>query len=324
MDTSYLVMGVLLFVSVVLALEGLYQVWATKHSTEAKRLAARLRLLDGSPAASPLSIDRLDVAHRASWLPSDALVQLRPLRALNEHVCTSGTGRSMAELLVASLILAASWLVAGALQGWAVMVTILAAATAAGLPWWWLEQRRNQRLKRLEQQLPETLDFMTRALRAGHTLPSAIQMAANETPDPMAKELRQLFDETNFGMSLPEALLRLAQRVPIDDMRYFAVAVMIQREAGGNLTELFEKLASLIRARMKLHGQVRSISAEGRMSAWVLVLMPLFVAGLMSVTSPELLSLLWTDPIGQRLLTGALFLMVVGGLWMRRIVRIQV
>lgn len=324
MDASYFIMGVLLFVSVVLSLEGLYHLWAAKHSAEAKRIAARLRFLDGGPAASPLSIDRRDAPQQLSWLRSEVLAQLRLVRALHEHVRTSGTGRTLSELLLGSLLLSAAGLLAGLLQQWGAAAVALLTLLGAVLPWWWLGQRRNQHIKRLEQQLPQALDFMGRALRAGHTLPSAIQMVSEEMSNPIAKEFRQLFDETNFGMSQSEALLRLAQRVPLDDMRYFAVAVMMQRESGGNLTELFDKLAGIVRARIKLQGQVRSISAEGRMSAWVLVLMPIVVSGLMSVTSPQLLSLLLTDPVGRRLVAGALVLMVLGGLWMRRIVRIQV
>jgi tight adherence protein B len=324
MDTGYLLFGVLLFVAVVLTLEGLYHLWAARHSAEARRIAARLRFLDGAPATAALSIDRLDTAQRQDWLTSGLLAQLGPAQRLREMVRTSGTGRKARELLLASVVLGLVAAVAALARGLGVVPALTLAVAGAALPWLWLGRRRGQHLKRLEQQLPLALDLMSRALRAGHTMPTAIKMVGEEMSDPMAREFRQMSDETNFGMSQPEALMRLAQRVPLEDMRFFAVAVIIQREAGGNLTELLDNMAFIVRSRIKLFGQVRTLSAEGRMSAWVLGVMPFFVAGLMQFTSPEFISVLWTDPAGREFVTGALVLMAVGALWMRSITRIRV
>jgi tight adherence protein B len=324
MDTAYMLFGVLLFVAVVLALEGLYHLWAARHSAEAKRIAARLRFLDGESPAAPLSIDKQDPAQQQGWLHSSFLSQLTLLQQLHETVRTSGTGRKLHELLLASVTLGLVAAVALLARGLGAVAALTLAATAAALPWLWLAQRRAKHLKRLEQQLPLALDLMSRALRAGHTLPTAVKMVSEEMSNPMAAEFRQMFDETNFGMSQAESLIRLAQRVPLEDMRFFAVAVMIQREAGGNLTELLDNLASIVRARIKLLGQVRTLSAEGRLSAWVLGLMPFVVAALLHITSPEFIALLWTEPAGRRFVTGALVLMALGALWMRGITRIRV
>jgi tight adherence protein B len=324
MDTGYLLFGVLLFVAVVLALEGLYHLWAARHSAEAKRIAARLRFLDGAPAAAPLSIDRLDPAQQQDWLNKGMLAQLGPAQRLRKMVRTSGTGRKARELLLSSVVLGLIAIVAALARGLGGVAALTLAASAAVLPWLWLAQRRTKHLKRLEQQLPLALDLMSRAMRAGHTLPTAVKMVSEEMSDPMAAEFRQMFDETNFGMAQAESLMRLAQRVPLDDMRFFAVAVMIQREAGGNLTELLDNMASIVRSRIKLLGQVRTLSAEGRLSAWVLGLMPFVVAGLLNVSSPEFISALWTEPAGRKFSSGALALMAVGALWMRGITRIRV
>lgn len=324
MDQGFILFGVLLFVAVVLALEGLYHLWATRHSAEAKRIAARLRMLDGAPPQAPMSLERLDPAQQQGWLHDGLLGQLQPVQQLHDWVRASGTGRTLGQLLLTSAMLCLAGILLALLQGVGGLVALACAPTLAALPWIWVAQRRAKRIERLQQQLPLALDLMGRALRAGHTLSSALKMAGDEVPDPLGCEFRQLCDEVNFGMSMSEALPRLSQRVPLADMRYLTVAVMIQREAGGNLTELLDGLAALVRSRFKLYGQVRTYSAEGKLSAWILGLMPFVVAGFMQLTNPEFLATLWTDPTGRKLAGSALVMIAVGALWMRQIIRIRV
>jgi tight adherence protein B len=324
MDQGFILFGVLLFVAVVLALEGLYHLWTTHHSAEAKRIAARLRMLDGAPPQAPMSLERLDPAQQQGWLHDSLLGQLQPVQQLHDWVRTSGTGRTLGQVLLASAMLCLAGILLALLQGAGGLVALACAPTLAALPWIWVVQRRAKRIERLQQQLPLALDLIGRALRAGHTLSSALKMAGDEVSDPLGCEFRQLCDEVNFGMSMSEALPRLSQRVPLADMRYLAVAVMIQREAGGNLTELLDSLAALVRSRFKLCGQVRTYSAEGKLSAWILGLMPFVVAGFMQLTNPEFLATLWTDPTGRKLASSALVMMAVGALWMRQIIRIRV
>jgi tight adherence protein B len=149
-------------------------------------------------------------------------------------------------------------------------------------------------------------------------------MVGEEMPEPVAGEFRIVHDEVNFGVAMPQALANLAVRVPLTDLRYFVVAVQVQRESGGNLTELLGNLSRLIRERLKLLARVRVLSSEGRLSAWVLGLMPFALAGLMSVVSPKFISLLWTDPIGVSIVKTMLLLMLLGVLLLRKIVRIRV
>lgn len=324
MDQGFILFGVLLFVAVVLALEGLYQLWATRHSAEARRIAARLRMLEGAAPQAPLSLDRQDAAQQQDWLQGSALQQLPPVQRLHQWVRSAGTGRTLGQLLLLSAALFLAGALAPLLRGAGGLLALVCAPTLGALPWLWVAQRRARRMERLQQQLPMALDLMGRALRSGHTLSSALRMVGDEVADPLGTEFRQLCDEVNFGMPMVEALSRLSRRVPLEDMRYLSVAVMIQREAGGNLTELLDGLAALVRARFKLFGQVRTYSAEGRLSAWILGLMPFVVAGLMHVTNPEFMSLLWTEPTGRKLVAGALGLMVLGALWMRKIIRIRV
>lgn len=323
MDSSYLLFGVLLFVAVVLALEGAYQLWSSRHSSEAKRLAARLRYLEGTPAADPEAEARRQAEQRWKWIETELLAPLPVGQRLLHYVRSADTGRSAGELLLMSALLTGLGLLS-TLLGWPAPMAGGVAALGAALPWMWLSQRRAQRLRRLEQQLPLALDLMGRALRAGHALPTAIKMVGEEASDPIARDFRRLSEEINFGMGLSEALMRLAQRVPLEDARYFVIAVLIQRETGGNLAEVLDNIASIVRARLKLLGQVRTLSAEGRLSAWILGLLPFVMAMLMQAINPGFMQVLWTDPVGVKMVSAALSVMALGVVWMRKIIRIRI
>jgi tight adherence protein B len=149
-------------------------------------------------------------------------------------------------------------------------------------------------------------------------------MIGDEMSEPIAGEFRMVADEVNFGVSLQQALTNLSERVPLTDLRYFVVSVLIQRDSGGNLTEVLGNLSRLIRERLKLLGRVRVLSAEGRLSAWILGLMPFALVALMNVFNPEFMSPLWTDPIGIMVIKYMLGLMVIGALILRKIVKIRV
>ena len=148
-------------------------------------------------------------------------------------------------------------------------------------------------------------------------------MAGEEMAEPMAGELSTVHDEVNFGVSLNQALTHLSERVPLTDLRYFVVAVLIQRESGGNLTEILANLSRLIRERLKLMGKVRVLSSEGRLSAWILALMPFFLAGVMNLVNPEFMRPLWTDPMGITIIKYMLSMMLIGVLIMRKIIKIR-
>jgi tight adherence protein B len=324
MDTSYVLFIVLLFVAVVLALEGAYQIWASKSSAEAKRLAARLRQMEGHSEFVPLSIERRGPKRRWNWLDDATLASLPRGQTLLNYLETSGTGRGAAEMFLYSALLGGI----GALLPFALgkpwTFSFVLGGVLASAPWFWLGSQRSKRIQLFERQIPEALDLMGRALRAGHAFPTAVKMVGDEMADPIGKEFRILFDETNFGVPQNEALVRLADRVPVDDLRFFVVAVTIQRESGGNLAELLDNIASIVRARLKLLGEVRTLSAEGKMSAWVLGLLPFCVAVLINLVNPNFMDVLWTDPVGLRLVGGALVLMAFAVWWMRIIIRIRV
>jgi tight adherence protein B len=324
MDTSYVLFIVLMFVAVVLALEGAYTVWASKNSAEAKRVSARLRQLEGAGEETPVTIERRAAERRWDWLGEGVIAGLPRGADLLAYIETSGTGRSVGEMLIYSAVLGGIGAVLPYVWGKPLVFSLLLGGLLALAPWFWLASQRKKRIELFERQIPEALDLMGRALRAGHAFPTAVKMVGDEMPDPIGKEFRILFDETNYGIPQNEALLRMADRVPVDDLRYFVVAVMIQRESGGNLAELLDKISSIVRARLKLLGDVRTLSAEGRMSAWVLGLLPFAVALVINITNPKFMSVLWTDPTGLRMVGGALVMMVIGVWWMRKIIQIRV
>ncbi|HWW70260.1 MAG TPA: type II secretion system F family protein, partial [Duganella sp.] len=197
-------------------------------------------------------------------------------------------------------------------------------ALALAVPWILLMRTRRARLSKLEEQLPEAADFLGRALRAGHSFANVMQMVGEEMPEPIAGEFKFAYEEINYGVPMNEALHNLALRVPLTDLRYLVIAVLIQRESGGNLAEVLGNISRLIRARLKLLGQVRVMSAEGRMSAWILGILPVVVLLLMSISNPAYIRVLWTDPIGVRLMWYSSVAAVGGVFWMRKLIRIRI
>ena len=322
MDLSFVLFAVVAFLAVVLSLEGIYNVWASRSSPEARRVAARLEALAGE-AITQASIER---ARQPSRMPRlNALLGATSFgQRMQRFVTASAMAVSPAELIVMSVALGAFGMFLPGLLG---KPPIFGAALALGLavlPWWRVASRRRTRIERIERQFPEALDLMGRAMRAGHAFPSAVKMVADEMADPMGRDFRILFDEMNYGVPTNEALVHLAARVPVPDVSYFVVAVMIQRESGGNLAELLDKISTIVRERLKLLGEVRTLSAEGKLSAIILTALPFGVALVVNLVNPEFMQVLWTDPMGQRMVGVAIFMMLVGIMWMRSIIRIRV
>jgi tight adherence protein B len=322
---NFVVLAVLLFVAVLLLVEGLYLLWQGTHGPQATRLQRRLQ--DVADARRVLRSTQVLKQRALSDSPTIQRVLQRfgRLRSLERGLIQSGLSWTVSGLLIGCAVLA--------LLGWTAisagfhdtgLLSAVGAVAAGSLPLLYLHHRRKKRLAKIEQQLPETLELMSRALRAGHAFSSALKMAADELAEPISGEFRAIHEEVNFGVSLQQALTNLTERVPITDLRYFAVAVLVQRESGGNLTEILDNLSRLLRERAKLLSRVKVLSAEGRMSAWILVIMPFALAAAMNLVNPKFMSLLWTDPIGLTIVKLMLALMVLGVVVMRQIVRIRV
>lgn len=323
MDTSFVLFIVIAFLAVVLALEGLYNMWASHSSPEAKRIAARLEALSGEIRSTTASIER---ARETSRMPGlNALLGRAAVgQRMQRFVSASALAVSPVELILMSAGLGGIGLILPMLIGKPPIFGAALGLGLAALPWWRVASRRIERIERIERQFPEALDLMGRAMRAGHAFPTAVKMVGDEMPEPLGRDFRILFDEMNYGVPTNDALLHLSQRVPVPDVSYFVVAVMIQRESGGNLAELLDKIATIVRERLKLLGEIRTLSAEGRLSAIILTALPFCVALAVNVVNPEFMAVLWTDPAGLRMVGVALFMMLVGILWMRKIIRIRV
>lgn len=194
---------------------------------------------------------------------------------------------------------------------------------AGGIPYAYIRYATSKRLVQFEEQFPEAIDLVARALRAGHALPTALQMVGEEISEPVGGEFKQLFDQQNYGMSLPDALRAFADRVPLLDARFFVTAVMTQREMGGNLSEVLDKLSAVIRERFKVKRQVRAVSAHGRITGVVLGFLPPAVAAVLFILSPAHIRLLVEDPLGLYMVGGAITLQVVGVLAIRKIVNVE-
>jgi tight adherence protein B len=198
------------------------------------------------------------------------------------------------------------------------------AVFAALLPLAWLLLRRRKRLRMFGAQLPDALELMSRALRAGHSLAAGFNLVAGEMADPISKEFGRVFEEQNLGIPLDEALESMTQRIPNLDLRFFATAVVLQRQTGGDLAEILDKISRLIRERFQLWGQVQALTGEGRLSGAVLLALPPFLFVVVWRLNPDYILPLFTDPLGKKMLIGGVVMQLLGALAIRKIVNIKV
>ena len=235
----------------------------------------------------------------------------------------AGMKMTVGTLLAGSAALAAlAFLVVHRLTGWA-SLGLAAGACAATVPVNVVKFKRTRRMRKFEEQFPEALDLLGRALRAGHSFTTGMEMVASEMPDPIGPEFRILHDQQNYGMALPDALRLFAARIPVLDARFFVTAVLIQRESGGNLSEVLDNLAGVMRERFRVKRQMRVISAHGRISGWILVCLPPALALVLFAINEEARTLMFHDPLGQQLMMAAATLQIIGTLIMRKIINVE-
>jgi tight adherence protein B len=203
------------------------------------------------------------------------------------------------------------------------LVAAVLGALAACLPFAYVRYRRSQRQLKFEEQFPEAIDLLSRALRAGHAITTGLAMVAEELPDPIGPEFQTLYDQQNFGLPLSQALKNFADRVVILDARFFVTAVLTQKESGGNLSEVLDNLASIIRERFKVKRQVRVVSAHGRITGWVLSALPTSLGLFFAISNPEKYATFYRDPLGMQLIGGALLLQLIGVFIIKKIVNIE-
>jgi len=276
------------------------------HTENPEVVLARNELLSEIPTLNRLFI-RLQVATRLKRVLDQADLHITVTRLVMFS--------AMAGILAA---LAASVVVVSTLL---IGLSGLIAATVPFIHVWWT---RKKRFDRFLENLPDALDLMSRALSAGHAFSEALHMVSTEMPEPIATEFRKTYEEQNLGLSLKLALENLIQRVPLLDLRMCVTAVLIQRETGGNLAEILEKVAYTIRERFRIMGDLKTLTTSSRMSAWILCGLPIFVAIGVTGMNPEYMSILWKDQRGHVLIAVAMFMQVTGMLIVRKILNIKI
>ncbi|SHH40723.1 type II secretion system F family protein [Massilia sp. CF038] len=325
MDAVFYGFTVLLFAAVILMIEGAYLWWSGTHGGGAKRIARRLRLMSGGMDANGEKVSILKQRRYCDndWL--DAFLHRRRLaQAIDRLLLQAGLRWSVAQFMGAAFGGMCVALLLLQMRPAPPVAQVVIALMFMSAPYVLARRARTARLIKIEEQLPEAADFLARAMRAGHSFTNVLQMVGSELPEPLSGEFRTAHEEINYGVPLNEALYSLADRIPLTDLRYLVIAVVIQRESGGNLAEILGNISHIIRARLKLLGKVRVLSAEGRMSAWILGLMPFCAMFFMLIANPKYVSVLWTDPTGQTMLWYGAGMILIGVLWIRRVIHIRV
>ncbi|MCS7044589.1 MAG: type II secretion system F family protein [Bryobacteraceae bacterium] len=223
-----------------------------------------------------------------------------------------------------ALFLVAFWLAWGLLPVHYRWSAFFVGAAAGCLPLMYVASKRKARLRKFEEQFPDSLEFMARSMRAGHAFSVSLEMLHREFQEPLAGEFRRAFEEHNLGMPLDVALQKLGQRVPSLDVHFFVSAVLLQKRTGGNLAEILDKLAYVIRERFKLRGKIRAISAHGRMTGMALTLIPIGVAAMMFIVNPDYVTFFVREEVGNMMMVGAIVLQVIGYMIIKKIVNIEV
>lgn len=322
MSNIFLWFGVLVFVAMFLLAQGLVVPAFGEGARVRRRLNKRLQEIESQAGVTGLSLLRQRyLEDLAPW--EQKLERLPAMQTLRRIVEQAGLDRPAHRVVFDALIYGSLTIAVSAIAAENFWYTLAAAATGFAWPFlrlWWLRMRR---VHAIEEQLPDAIDVIKRALRAGHPFVAAVKLAGEDMEGALADEFSITAADLSYGNDPRGALLGLLSRVPSVALMGFVTAVLIQRETGGNLAEVLEHISQVIRGRHRFQRKVRTLSAEGRMSAWVLTLVPFALAGILHLTSPKYLPVLFTDPRGQQVLLGCGVMMIAGILWMRRIIRVD-
>ncbi len=314
------IIAVGVFLTLVLLIEAVYLGFRVVHNPEQRKTRERLRRF---AEGDSLNILRRNELSEVPWF-NRMLMGISRLRNLDLVLKQADIQYPLGFFILFALLVATIGFWVGRVINGDIWSGLIIGGVAGAIPFMYIFRKRTQRMNRFQAQLPDSLEMMGRALKAGHAFSGALKMVADEFDDPMGLELSKVVSEINFGISLPEALKNLTDRVDCPDLRYFVTSVLVQRETGGNLTEILDKIAHLIRERVKLHGKIRVLAAEGKFSAYILIGLPFFIAGAVYVMSPEYLRPLFTDPMGKKLVAVAIVMMLLGIFIIRKLTQIKV
>ncbi len=324
MDTKFLIFIVFVFIAAFFALEALYYWWVKRFGAESTRLKNRIEHITNHDLDRNAYQGILKNRYATNQSPLNQLLfKLTLTKKLDALLLHSGELWTIAKFFKMTAL---SAVVAGfvcILLNFNFAIVLMAALLATLLPLMYVLRSKNNRLAKFEEQLPEAIDTICRSLKAGHAFNSAFTLVGEELADPIATEFRITMEENNLGININEAMQNLAERVPLTDLKFFVVAVLIQRETGGNLAEILGNISNIIRERFKLRRQIGVMTAEGRLSAKILGAMPIVMLLLMSTLNPTYAPLMFNSPTGIYSLKVGAVMMLLGFVWMRSIINIK-
>jgi len=313
-------------------LTGLFLIYAlflfTSRKSDARRALLNERLAEAIRSSAhstdvDVQLAREELLSEIPWL-NRSLVKLEITSRLKRIIDQADLQVTVMRLFLFSLTAAAFGFLAASMITISLPLKLLFALIAGVLPFLHVMNKRKKRMKRFLQLLPDALDLMSRGLSAGHAFTESLQMVATEMPEPISAEFRKTYDEHNLGLSLKLALENLVQRMPLLDLRMCVTAIMIQRETGGNLSELLEKVAYTIRERFRIMEDLKTLTLSSRWSAWLLCGLPIFMAIYMSAMNPTYMEVMWRDPRGHNLLFIAAVMQILGMLMVNKIMKIKI
>jgi len=324
MSDGIMIFMAMVFVAVALLSQGLIVPVFSESRQMRKKLQSRLDEVEVESGGESFS----------SLLRQKYLRDLSPFeRQLEDFPAMQSLARVIAQgghkfLAYRVVLLAAVLAIAAAIVTWMMTRSIpfvfMGLAMGGALPFFKIFRDRTNRIQRFEEQLPDAIDMVKRALRAGHPFSGAIKLVADEMDDPVAEEFGTTFADINYGNDSRRAMLGLLQRVPSTTVMALVTSVLVQRETGGNLAEILERISAVIRGRFKLQRKVKSLSAEGRMSAWILALVPLFLFAVITLTSPDYLPMMLEAEVGKKMIIYGAVSGIIGIYWIKKIIRIEV
>jgi tight adherence protein B len=242
-------------------------------------------------------------------------------KMLQSRIIQADSKTTVASLVISSLLLAVAGYFAGFLFVPILPGELALAVLAGSIPYAILSFKRSRRLKAFDGALPEAIDTLGRALRAGYAVVGSIEMISQQSAEPVASEFGEVFNQQNYGLPLRDALMMMLQRVPSSDLRVLVTAILVQRDTGGNLVEILDRTSFVIRERQRIHGEIRIHTAQGRFTGWILTLLPVAMLFLLNMVSPGYSNILFHDPRGQRLMYIGLGLLITGGVIIRQIIK---
>lgn len=321
-----MIISFLVFVFALFLVLGAY-LFAT-HGTDKKRARLQKRLSEALlHSAQTEDIDvvlaRNELMSEIPWM-NRAMINIQATFHLKRMLDQADLHITPSRLLMFSFMSGMLGGLAASVLTVFIPIMILAGLVCASIPFihvWW---KRKKRFDSFLEQLPDALDLVSRALSAGHAFSESLYMVSTEMPEPIATEFRKAYEEQNLGLSVKLALENLTQRMPLLDLKMCVTAVLIQRETGGNLAEILEKVSYTIRERFRILGDLKTLTTSSRLSAWLLCGLPIFVATAVTVMNPDYMSVLWKDPRGHYLIAAAMTLQVTGMLIVRKILKIQI